>query len=311
VEPISVARLPYSAVWAIDFEFRHPDGHPLPEHIRCMVARDIKNDRELRLWADELPIDPPFDVARDLFVAFAADAEWSCFLRCNWQLPAHVIDLRFEYLALRNAVLRGRQDRRASLQDALRYYGLPPIAEKREMRELATRDRSSAAYTAQERADLLTYCAEDVRALEQLLPLMLLGFRFDEAIWRGRFSCAIAAIESTGVPLDVELAAWISDNRERIRRRAIAYLDRWGFYRCQKAMLEGRRSERGHTIKRPHECSEACERWFDTDAFVDWLEGLGIELERYRKTGNPVLNRKGARGIQGYVRGGGSCDRLA
>ena len=139
---------------------------------------------------------------------------------------------------------------------------------------------------------MLAYCAEDVRALEQLLPLMLLGLRLDEAVWRGRFSCAMAVIESNGVPLDAELARWISDNRDRIRRRAIAELDQWGFYRCQKAMLEDRRRERGQAIRRPHECSEACEQWFDTGAFVDWLEGLGIELERYRKTGNPILNRK-------------------
>jgi hypothetical protein len=119
-----VARLPYPAVWALDFEFRHPDGYPLPEHVRCMVARDVKNGRKFRLWADALPANPPFHVDHDLFVAFAADAEWACFLTLGWRLPAHVIDLRYEYLALRNAVLRGRQDRRAGLQDALRYYGL-------------------------------------------------------------------------------------------------------------------------------------------------------------------------------------------
>ena len=257
-----------------------------------MVAKDVKSGRELRLWADELPIDPPFDVDRDLFVAFAADAEWSCFLKLGWRLPAHVIDLRFEYLALRNAVLRGRQDRRANLQDALRHYGLPAVAEKQEMRALAMRPGPSEAYADQERADLLAYCFEDVHALEQLLLLMSLGLRLDEAIWRGRFSCAMAVIESTGVPLDAELARWISDNRDRIRRRAIADLDRWGFYRCQKAMIEERRRERGQAIRRPHECSEACDYSFDTDAFVDWLESLGIELERYRATGNPILNRK-------------------
>jgi DNA polymerase I len=287
-----VARLPYAAVWAIDFEFRHPDGHPLPEHLRCMVARDVKGGRELRLWADELPTDPPFDVGRDLFVAFAADAEWSCFLRLGWRLPAHVIDLRFEYLATRNAVLRGRQDRRASLQDALRHYGLPAVAEKQEMRALAMRIGPSDAYTGEEKEALLDYCAEDVHALGQLLQHMLLGMRLDEAVWRGRFSCAIAVIESIGVPLDVELASWISDNRDRIRRRAITDLDQWGFYRCHRAMSDERRLERGHVVRRPHKCSEACDRSFDTDSFIDWLEGLGIELERYRKTGNPVLDRK-------------------
>jgi hypothetical protein len=257
-----------------------------------MVARDFKGGRELRLWADELPADPPFDINRDLFVAFAADAEWSCFLRLGWQLPAHVIDLRYEYLALRNAVLRGREARRASLQDALRHYDLPRIADKPEMRALAMRDCSSEAYSPDERAALLDYCAEDVRALEQILPTMLLGFRLDEAIWRGRFSCALAMMERNGVPLDAELAAWISNNRDRIRRRAIADLDLWGFYRCQRAVLETSRRERGQAIRHPHDCDKACDLTFNTSAFVDWLEGGGIELERYRKTGNPILNKK-------------------
>jgi DNA polymerase-1 len=189
-------------------------------------------------------------------------------------------------------VLRGREDRRASLQDVLRHYDLPRIADKPEMRALAMRDCSSEAYSPDERAALLDYCAEDVRALEQILPTMLLGFRLDEAIWRGRFSCALAMMERNGVPLDAELAAWISNNRDRIRRRAIADLDQWGFYRCHKAALEASRRGRGHTIKRPHVCNEACDLAFDTSAFVDWLENLGIELERYRKTGNPVLNKK-------------------
>ena len=100
-----------------------------------------------------------------------------------------MIDLRFEYLALRNAVLRGPARPRASLQDALRHYGLPAITEKQEMRALAMDDRPSEEVLRPGAGALLDYCADDVHALEQLLPLMLLGMRLDEAIWRGRFSC--------------------------------------------------------------------------------------------------------------------------
>jgi hypothetical protein len=88
------------------------------------------------------------------------------------------------------------------------------------------------------------------------------------------------------------LARWISANRDRIKRRAISELDQWGFYRCRKAVFEERRRDRGQTVRKPHTCSATCDLQFDAGAFVEWLEGLGIALERYRKTGNLILNRK-------------------
>ena len=56
-------------------------------------------------------------------------------------------------------------------------------------------------------------------------------------------------------------------------------------------MLEDRRRERGQVVRRPHECSEACDQWL-TRRIYRLAGGLGIELKRYRKTGNPILNRK-------------------
>ena len=62
-------------VWLVDFEFHQPDGdRPTPI---CMVAREYRTGRTLRLWLDELAAmaSPPFSTGVDaLFVAYYASA---------------------------------------------------------------------------------------------------------------------------------------------------------------------------------------------------------------------------------------------
>ena len=76
-----LSRLPYREIWAVDFEFIAKGGNrPAPV---CMVAKDLRSGRELRLWQDALQRHSklPFDVGPDvLFVAYYASAELGCFL---------------------------------------------------------------------------------------------------------------------------------------------------------------------------------------------------------------------------------------
>ena len=46
--------LPFSEVWAVDFEFRPEDGREgsRPDPV-CLVAYELKGGRRLRLWRDE------------------------------------------------------------------------------------------------------------------------------------------------------------------------------------------------------------------------------------------------------------------
>src|SRR3954466_13551738 len=53
---LPVAALPYREPWALDFEFRAPDGER-PEPL-CLVARELRSGRELRLWRDQLAPGP-------------------------------------------------------------------------------------------------------------------------------------------------------------------------------------------------------------------------------------------------------------
>ena len=52
----------FKEVWALDFEFNQSPGN-LPI-VRCMVAKELRSGRTIRLWADQLSqlAAPPFEV---------------------------------------------------------------------------------------------------------------------------------------------------------------------------------------------------------------------------------------------------------
>src|SRR6516165_9974205 len=89
----------FKEVWLCDFEFRSEPGER-PD-IRCMVAKEFRSGRVIRLWVDELGSAPPFDVGQDtLFVAYYASAELGCFLSLGWPMPARILDLFAEFRCL-------------------------------------------------------------------------------------------------------------------------------------------------------------------------------------------------------------------
>ncbi len=96
---------PFKEVWAVDFEYRHPDGE-LPDPV-CLVAWELLARRQIRLWHDQFGKDPPYSLAADsLFVSFAANAELSCHLVLNWPMPQRILDLRAEFLRVVNTTPR-------------------------------------------------------------------------------------------------------------------------------------------------------------------------------------------------------------
>jgi hypothetical protein len=225
-------RLPFREIWVIDFEFRQPDGEPV-EAVHCMVAREMRSGRTLRLWRDELGERPPFDVGSEtLVVAYMAAAEMHCFLALGWQLPDHILDA---YVEFRNHTNKLARPFGASLLGAMQAYGLPhaDMAEKQEMRDIAIR---GAPFTEQEKRALLAYCETDVEQLsrlaEAMLPRILMRRGRSEwvnlmhALVRGRYMADVAMMERTGVPLDVEQYRRVSRNWEGIKLRLIVEVDR-------------------------------------------------------------------------------------
>ena len=94
---------PFREVWAADFEFiAHPGERPDPV---CLVARELKSGRDIRLWRDQLGPSPPYATGPDtLFVAYYASAELGCHRALGWPMPARILDLFTEFRARTNGL---------------------------------------------------------------------------------------------------------------------------------------------------------------------------------------------------------------
>jgi DNA polymerase I len=89
--------------WHIDFEYReYENHHPVPVSLFAIerhsgTARFWRRDQLLELKQ------APFNTGPDsLIVAYAANAEMSCFLVLGWPLPDHILDPYVETIAAIN-----------------------------------------------------------------------------------------------------------------------------------------------------------------------------------------------------------------
>jgi hypothetical protein len=269
----------YREVWAADFEFKvRPGGRP--EEVHCVVARELRSGRLVRLWlGDGAPALPPYPTGSDtLFVAYYASAELGCHLALDWPLPTRILDLCVEFRRATSglAVPCGK-----SLLGALMYYGLDGLAavEKGAMRQLAMR---GSPYTATERAALLDYCETDVDPLFPLLQAMLPGLDLPRALLRGRYMAAAARMEWAGVPIDTEALARLRDSWERIKSRLVATVDRdFGVF-----APTGRRELDPHSTYGAAVLREAREWGLDPDGLAEavecaWAEEKAADAEAF------------------------------
>ncbi len=253
-------------IWGVDFEFRAPDGErPL---VRCMVARELRLGRELRMWADELVRhpQPPFNTGKDaLFVAYYASAELTCFRALGWRSPYWILDLFTEYRNHTNGTIHGVKGKRGLLA-ALEFFSCRKMAheEKTGWRDLVMEDRLNGDYSPEERQGILDYCATDVIALEDLLPRLVGTIsNLDHALLRGRYMDAVAAMEWRGIPLDKLYLDRLLEHWEGIKLRLISEIDpQYGVYE-------------GSTFKR--------------DLFIDYLQRNNIPWP-LTETGIPKLD---------------------
>ena len=149
--------LPFAEIWAVDFEFvAEPGENPEPV---CLVARELRSGRTVRVWQDELRRmpRPPYPTGPEaLFVAYYATAEIGCHLALGWPVPERVLDLFTEFRNRTNGVPTGNG---AGLLGALAFFGLDGIgtAEKQQMRDLVLR---GGPWSDAERKAILDYCQQ-------------------------------------------------------------------------------------------------------------------------------------------------------
>jgi DNA polymerase-1 len=212
--------LPFAEAWVLDFEFNAPPGErPIP---LCMVAREVRTGRTVRLWQDQFGPMPPFSIGcNTVVVAFFASADLGCFRALGWPAPAYVLDPFVEFRNRTNGLPlpAGR-----GLIGAMTYFGLDTVgaAEKDEKRKLVL---AGGPWSQEERAEILDYCESDVVALERLLLAMLPRIDLPRSLLRGRFMTAVAAIEWAGVPIDAPMLELFTEHWDGIKDALIAEID--------------------------------------------------------------------------------------
>jgi DNA polymerase-1 len=209
--------LPFREVVCCDFEYVPRDGdNPQPV---CLVAKEMVSGRTVRLWRDQFGPEPPFAIDKDtLFVAFAAQAELRCFLELGWSMPARILDLYAEFKIASNGLPPAAGK---GLLGALSWYAIPGITkeEKKSYRDLII---EGGPWTDTEQREILDYCQTDVDPLPALLMAMLPGIMLNkeglgQALFRGRYTAAIAQIERNGIPIDTDTLTAIQDGWDDIK----------------------------------------------------------------------------------------------
>jgi hypothetical protein len=216
----------FREIWFLDTEFRQADGER-PSPI-CLVGREHYSGDVIRLWFREgPPPELPFDDSPGvLFVCYAATAEWSVYLALGWPLPVRVLDLYAEYRWL----MSGFKVPRYGQLDAMATFGLPCMDDffKQDMRSLCMR---GGPFTAEESREILAYCEKDVDGLAALFVAMEPHLQWPQALARGRYTTALASVESAGVPLDRELYPQLREHHLPIRRGLVTEVgSRFGIY---------------------------------------------------------------------------------
>jgi hypothetical protein len=142
-------------------------------------------------------------------------------------MPERVLDLFVEFRNLMNGlpVPAG-----SGLLGALTYFGLPIMdaVEKQELQEAIGTGTWPGRFTQQE---ILDYCESDVIALKRLLPLMVRHIDVPRALLRGRYMCAVSAVEHNGTPIDTGMLAQLRAHWTGIQDQLVEAIDRdFGVY---------------------------------------------------------------------------------
>jgi DNA polymerase I len=230
--------LPFREIWCVDFEY-YP-GRGLANGGRegdaitplCAVAIEMRTGRIVRLWQDEFGPFPPYRLDGEaLFVSYMTSADFGCHIPLSWGQPACALDPYVEFRHFTNNGAAKSSEREKgfySLNGALQHFCENGIdtAHKTEMRD---RIIQGPPFTTAERAIILDYCEDDVRALALMVKHIVPTIRsLPHAMLRAKYMWTVAQQERRGVPLDLPLLVrlreqWDPMQGELVREKDAAY----------------------------------------------------------------------------------------
>jgi DNA polymerase family A len=255
--------LPFREIWVVDSEY-YPgagkanggrDGDAITP--LCVVAREMRSGRVVRLWQDECGPFPPYRLDADaLIISFFGTAEFGTHIALGWGKPVCALDA---YVEFRHFVNDGRVksgDREKgfySIGGALRYFCEDEIdvVHKKDMR---ARIVEGPPFTHQERRDILDCCEDDVNALERLVPHIIPTIRsLEHAMFRAEFVGVTAGQEHRGVPLDLSLLDRTRHSWDGMRLDLVTELDGpFGIYEIVDGKPHWRRDRFVDYVRRNH-----------------------------------------------------------
>jgi DNA polymerase-1 len=218
----------FREIVVVDAEYScPPGGRPTPI---CIVAHELRSGHKFRLWEDELQSMsvPPYASGTDaLLISYNAQAEVGVYRALGWPMPPRILDLFAEFRCRTNGLPKPSG---SGLLGALAYFGLDAggVVDKDEMRAALGAGTWRERYTPEE---VLRYCENDVNALTRLFAIMAFKLDLPRALLRGRYGCALAAMNDCGIPIDVETLTSLRQHWTDIKGLLIADIDRgFGVY---------------------------------------------------------------------------------
>jgi len=210
----------FSEIWVVDYEFISSKGNtPIPI---CYCAKELNSGREVRQWIDKnTPFIPEYMIKEDaLFLAYASVAEMSCHVALNITFPPYMIDLFTEFLLLHN----GRFKIGNGLLNACEQYEIVG-GDAVYKADMINTILNKSPYTDEDKINILEYCFKDVYITCELFNKLKDKIDIPYALLRGRYTYAVAKIESNGIPINVDLYNLIQANGESIKETLINELD--------------------------------------------------------------------------------------
>jgi DNA polymerase-1 len=223
----------FREIWGWDFEFR-PDSNHRPVPV-TMFAKEIRSGREVRMRLADLTSASrlPFGNEPDTLVeSYSAVAELSCCIATGLPIPRNVLCTYAETAVLTNGLeIDGLADRRPGLLEACDLYQIPHMTKDQ---KAAARDfilgKDPADYTSEEWTWVEGYNEDDTLTDIALFEAEASAIDVPAALFRGRYSKAVADMEATGIPVDVAYISELKDAWRDLRLHFIRQLDHLQLY---------------------------------------------------------------------------------